>query len=184
MTQLLSIAAGGAIGALLRFWVSTGVYTLLGRGFPYGTLVVNVAGSLAMGLLFVLFMERVTISAEWRAAILIGLLGSFTTFSTFSLETLNRLLVFDHRSRQCLERHFAFHSPVLGQIHFAHAARTDFIGKQVVAQNEAGSLAFVDLIGLELGEFPLLDQRVRDFGKRLGGFTVTEGLFQRSKFVV
>ena len=89
MTQLLSIAAGGAIGALLRFWVSNGVYALLGRGFPYGTLVVNVAGSLAMGLLFVLFMERVTISAEWRAAILIGLLGSFTTFSTFSLETLN-----------------------------------------------------------------------------------------------
>ena len=87
MTQLISIAAGGAVGALLRFWVSTGVYAALGRGFPYGTLAVNVIGSLLMGFLFVLFMDRVTVSAELRAAILIGLLGSFTTFSTFSIET-------------------------------------------------------------------------------------------------
>ncbi|MCB1758473.1 MAG: fluoride efflux transporter CrcB [Gammaproteobacteria bacterium] len=89
MTQLISIAAGGAVGALLRFWVSTGVYAALGRGFPYGTLAVNVIGSLLMGFLFVLFMDRVTVSAELRAAILIGLLGSFTTFSTFSIETFN-----------------------------------------------------------------------------------------------
>lgn len=89
MTQLFSIAAGGALGALLRFWVSTGVYAAFGRGFPYGTLAVNVIGSLLMGFLFVLFMDRITVSAELRAAILIGLLGSFTTFSTFSIETLN-----------------------------------------------------------------------------------------------
>ncbi len=89
MTQLLAIAAGGAVGAVLRFWVSSGVYSLLGRGFPYGTLVVNVAGSLVMGLLYVLFIERMAVSPELRGAILIGLLGSFTTFSTFSLETLS-----------------------------------------------------------------------------------------------
>lgn len=89
MTQLISIALGGAVGALLRFWVSNGVYTLLGRGFPYGTLAVNVIGSLLMGLLYVFFLERMTVSAELRGAILIGLLGSFTTFSTFSMETLN-----------------------------------------------------------------------------------------------
>ncbi|MCP3870443.1 MAG: fluoride efflux transporter CrcB [Gammaproteobacteria bacterium] len=88
MTQILSIAAGGAIGALLRFWVSTGIYSLLGRGFPWGTLAVNVIGSLLMGFLYVLFLERMTVEPEVRAAILIGLLGSFTTFSTFSLETL------------------------------------------------------------------------------------------------
>jgi len=89
LIQTLSIAAGGAAGALLRFWVSTGVYALLGRGFPYGTLAVNVIGSLLMGFLYVFFLERMTVSPEIRAAILIGLLGAFTTFSTFSIETLN-----------------------------------------------------------------------------------------------
>lgn len=89
MTQLFAIAAGGATGALLRYWVSTGVYSLLGRGFPYGTLTVNVLGSAVMGLLYVLLLERMTGSPEWRAALLVGLLGSFTTFSTFSIETLN-----------------------------------------------------------------------------------------------
>jgi len=89
LIQTLSIAAGGAIGALLRFWVSTGTYALLGRGFPYGTLAVNVIGSLLMGFLYVFFLERMTVSPEIRAAILIGLLGAFTTFSTFSIETLN-----------------------------------------------------------------------------------------------
>ena len=89
MVQVLAIAAGGALGAVLRFWVSTAVYALLGRAFPWGTLAVNVVGSLAMGVLFVLFIERMTLGPHWRAAILIGLLGSFTTFSTFSLETLN-----------------------------------------------------------------------------------------------
>jgi CrcB protein len=89
VTQLIAIAAGGAAGALLRFWVSTGVYGWLGRGFPWGTLVVNLLGSLAMGLLYVLFMERMNVTPELRAGLLIGLLGAFTTFSTFSLETLN-----------------------------------------------------------------------------------------------
>ena len=89
MTQLIAIATGGAAGALMRFWVSSGVYHLLGRAFPYGTLAVNVLGSLAMGLLYVLLLERSTASPELRAALLIGLLGAFTTFSTFSIETLN-----------------------------------------------------------------------------------------------
>ncbi len=89
MSQAFAIAAGGAIGALLRYWTSLGVHSLLGRGFPYGTLTVNIAGSLLMGFLFVLFVERLNLGSEWRAAILIGLLGSFTTFSTFSIETLN-----------------------------------------------------------------------------------------------
>ena len=89
MSQTLAIAAGGAAGALMRFWVSNGVYALMGRGFPYGTLAVNVLGSLAMGLLYVLLLERMSVGPEWRALLLVGLLGSFTTFSTFSLETLN-----------------------------------------------------------------------------------------------
>ena len=89
MTQILAIAAGGAIGALMRFWVSTGVYNLLGRGFPYGTLAVNVTGSLLMGFLYVVLLERMTTGPEIRAALMVGLLGAFTTFSTFSMETLN-----------------------------------------------------------------------------------------------
>lgn len=87
--QIIAIAAGGAVGAVLRFWVSTGVYGLLGRGFPYGTLAVNVIGSWCMGLLFVLLVERSAVGPEWRAALMVGMLGAFTTFSTFSIETLN-----------------------------------------------------------------------------------------------
>jgi CrcB protein len=82
---------GGAFGAVLRYGASLSVYSLLGRGFPYGTLFVNVSGSLLMGILSVIMLERFNIDPEWRAAVLVGVLGSFTTFSTFSIETLNLL---------------------------------------------------------------------------------------------
>jgi len=91
MKMLLLIAGGGAIGAVMRYGASLGVYSLFGRGFPYGTLFVNVTGSLLMGVLSIVLLERFNVGPEWRAAILVGLLGSFTTFSTFSLETLNLL---------------------------------------------------------------------------------------------
>lgn len=91
MKTILFIACGGALGAVLRYGASLSVYGLLGRGFPYGTLFVNVTGSLLMGVLSILMLERFNVGPEWRAAILVGLLGSFTTFSTFSMETLNLL---------------------------------------------------------------------------------------------
>lgn len=89
LTQTLAIAVGGAAGALLRFWVSGAAHALLGRGFPYGTLTVNALGSLAMGVVYVLLIERLATGSVLRAAVLVGFLGAFTTFSTFSMETLN-----------------------------------------------------------------------------------------------
>ncbi|MCB1866083.1 MAG: fluoride efflux transporter CrcB [Chromatiales bacterium] len=89
MWHTVAIAGGGAVGALLRYWTAQAVYAWLGRGFPWGTLVVNVSGSLVMGVLYFLMIERLAVAAEWRSFWLIGLLGAFTTFSTFSIETLN-----------------------------------------------------------------------------------------------
>lgn len=87
--QALAIAAGGAAGALMRYWMATAVYAWWGRDFPWGTLVVNVLGSLAMGMCYILFIERLTAGPELRALLLVGFLGAFTTFSTFSIETFN-----------------------------------------------------------------------------------------------
>jgi len=89
MINIMYIAAGGALGAVMRYLVSTGIHSILGRGFPYGTLTVNVLGSFLMGFLFIFMFERSSLGPEWRALILIGFLGAFTTFSTFSIETLN-----------------------------------------------------------------------------------------------
>jgi CrcB protein len=86
---ILAIALGGAAGALGRYFVSRWVYGLLGTGFPYGTLTVNVLGSFIMGLLTILLLERLATDPELRGAILVGFLGAFTTFSTFSMETVS-----------------------------------------------------------------------------------------------
>jgi fluoride exporter len=86
---LVAIAMGGAVGAVLRYLVASGVQRGSGLDFPLGTLTVNVLGSLIMGLLFELLVERAALGPEWRAALLVGVLGAFTTFSTFSMETVN-----------------------------------------------------------------------------------------------
>jgi CrcB protein len=90
VNQAFLIVIGGGIGSLLRYWMSLGTYMLLGRAFPYGTLAVNVTGSFLIGVLSVLLIERLSGQAEYlRALLLIGFLGGFTTFSSFSIETLN-----------------------------------------------------------------------------------------------
>ena len=90
MNQLLAIMLGGSLGAVLRYIISTGIYTLLGRDFPYGTLVVNVLGSLLMGVFSHILMQKLA-NETLSAMLLVGFLGAFTTFSTFSLDTLNLL---------------------------------------------------------------------------------------------
>lgn len=87
--KIAAIAVAGAAGALLRFGLSNGVHRMLGREFPYGTMVVNILGSILIGYLFVVLLERTVTGEVLRLAVLVGLLGSFTTFSTFSLETLH-----------------------------------------------------------------------------------------------
>lgn len=88
LKTLAFIAIGGAFGAVMRFLSQATVYELFGRTFPFGTLFVNVTGSFLMGLLSIFLVEKFNLSAEWHLAILVGVLGSFTTFSTFSIETL------------------------------------------------------------------------------------------------
>lgn len=88
MSIYLAIAAGGSLGAVSRYWMSASTYQWLGQGFPYGTLMVNLLGSLAMGFLSVLLVHRFQVSEEIRIGLLAGFLGSFTTFSTFAMDTL------------------------------------------------------------------------------------------------
>jgi CrcB protein len=87
---MLFIAAGGSLGAIARFGVSSAVYQLTSESFPWGTLVVNISGSFLIGVAVELF-DGTIIPSEWRSFITIGFLGSYTTFSTFSLETVNLL---------------------------------------------------------------------------------------------
>jgi CrcB protein len=77
---------GGGIGAALRHGVNIAAARLFGTSFPYGTLTVNVVGSLVMGLLTAYFAFRAGVPQHWRLFLTTGILGGFTTFSTFSLD--------------------------------------------------------------------------------------------------
>lgn len=86
----LLIFFGAGLGGVFRYWFSNVIYWLLGRQFPYGTLVVNATGCFLMGLLFAIIMERFNgTGPQLRSLLLIGFLGGYTTFSSFSIETLN-----------------------------------------------------------------------------------------------
>lgn len=88
MKTLLFIALGGALGATLRFGITDLMGRLLGRSFPYGTLTVNLLGSLLMGCVFILVQQQVLNTHSWRPFFMVGVLGALTTFSSFSLDTL------------------------------------------------------------------------------------------------
>ena len=87
--QIMVIMLGGGLGAITRFIVSTTVANKLGSHFPFGTITVNVIGSFVMGFLAIWLLEKVGLDPLWRLAIFVGFLGAFTTFSTFSMDTLN-----------------------------------------------------------------------------------------------
>lgn len=91
MMYYLSVAAGGALGAVGRVWLMTAAERLLPARFPFGTLTVNILGSLLMGVCFVVFMERGALDDAWRPVLVAGFLAAFTTFSTFSLDALRLL---------------------------------------------------------------------------------------------
>jgi len=88
MNQAIAVALGGAAGAVARWLVSVRVGAWFGSAFPWATLAVNAVGSFAIGIAAVICTERLGVGPVGRAGIVVGLLGGFTTFSTFALETL------------------------------------------------------------------------------------------------
>ena len=91
MLRLIYIGLAGAGGTLLRYWLSESVAKRFGETFPTGTVVVNLVGCFIAGLVFYLIFERYVVSPTVRAVVLIGLLGGFTTFSAFGLQTFTLL---------------------------------------------------------------------------------------------
>jgi fluoride exporter len=96
MREIIFIALGGGAGAVSRYLVSKSVSGLSSGMFPYGTLAVNIIGSFLLGFLFSLFNTMI-IPSQYKIMITVGFLGAFTTFSTYSLESLNFLMEGEYR---------------------------------------------------------------------------------------
>ena len=88
MKTLIAIGLGGFFGAISRFGLTQLVQSWLGNSFPFGILIANIVGSLLLGFFAQTAQIHLTLSEAWRAAIAVGFLGAFTTFSSFSYETL------------------------------------------------------------------------------------------------
>ncbi len=88
MNTYLAVAIGGAFGAVTRYWLSASVESVNSSNFPLGTFSVNLIGSFLIGVLFIVFTEKLELAAHWRPILILGFLGAMTTFSTFSLDAL------------------------------------------------------------------------------------------------
>ena len=91
MGTLTAIALGGALGSVARHGMTVYFDDLRSGDFPYGIFIANIVGSAAIGVLFVLILEQGLLSEVWRSLLMVGFLGAFTTFSTFSLQTIGLL---------------------------------------------------------------------------------------------
>lgn len=88
MWAYVTIAIGGIFGCWARYAMTNGVQALLGRGFPYATLSINILACLLIGFVFTEMVERVSVAPAIRIGILTGFVGGFSTFSTFAMETV------------------------------------------------------------------------------------------------
>ena len=89
--RYLVIGLGGFLGANARYLLGTWIMVRYGTGFPYGTLVINVTGSFIIGFFLVLISERLALHPNWQFFFAVGFLGAYTTFSTFSFESITLL---------------------------------------------------------------------------------------------
>lgn len=88
MITYLYIGVGGCLGAISRYWLGLRITGMTSSGFPWGTLIINLSGCFILGLFIILSQSRLKLNSQLRLAISTGFLGAYTTFSTFSVETL------------------------------------------------------------------------------------------------
>jgi CrcB protein len=91
LQKYLFIAAGGAAGSILRYWVGSTISGRMGTRFPYGTLVINLSACVIIGFTLTYFGKRADLNPAWRFLVPIGFIGAYSTFSTYEWETLSTL---------------------------------------------------------------------------------------------
>lgn len=92
MQTFLIISAGAILGANCRYWLGGWAAQRFGTSFPYGNLIINLSGSFIMGFFMVLITDRFLVDPRWRLVVAIGFLGSYTTFSSYTFESVNLIL--------------------------------------------------------------------------------------------
>ena len=92
METFLLISAGAILGANLRYWVGGWAASCLGTSFPFGNLIINLSGSFILGVFITLAVDRILLDPRWRILIAIGFLGSYTTFSSYTFESMSLIL--------------------------------------------------------------------------------------------